>query len=223
MGSSSPQFKLPCFWKLIQIISGELMATVGCKDWEQDVCFRLLDQTKEVVQGNRRVCISPSKRPGTELSCRASCQSCPWQADVPCQAVPGTRAGQEGAQHPGPVSRTPGVSMARMGLALPANTGAVHGALWGQLTPAERPRLPWGSCSSRHSSAPWLPPMAGHSDESLPSTAQLVLSHNRSFQTPHSTTNQAQLPCDRHTQLWWGSYSLSIMNSSCQEERRNKT
>lgn len=53
--SSSPQFKLPCFWKWIQIISGELMATgweVGCKDWEQDVCFRLLDQTKEVVWGN---------------------------------------------------------------------------------------------------------------------------------------------------------------------------
>lgn len=103
--SSSPQSKLPCFWKWIQIISGELMATgweVGCKDWEQDVCFRLLGQTKEVVQGNPQSLYFTQQTPRHSLSCRASYQSCAWQADVRTPAPTAVLGRAGGAQQPSP-------------------------------------------------------------------------------------------------------------------------
>lgn len=183
---------------------------VGPKDWEQDVCFRLWDQTKEVVQGklqslyftqqtprHRPVLQSPSPELSLEADGEDTWSQC-WPGQGRRRLSTSTHQPHTGCQHSPPWDVAP-----------PANTAAGQAVLWAQLTPAQLPLL--------------LRAQPGHVDESLPSTTRPVLSHRENFQTPHSTANQAQLPCDRHTQLWWGSYSLSIMNSSCQEERRNKT
>lgn len=185
-------------------------------DWEgsprtESRMFALGFETKQKkwCRETCRVCIWPSTHPSTELSCRASHQSCHSRLMVGSPG-PTAWAGQGLSPQPHQPHR-----------------GCQHGldGMWHclpTLSPARSSLGPAHTCTS--ATAPLgqlqllgLLPWLSHS------TAQLVSSHRRNFQTPHSTTNQAQLPCDRHTQLWWGSYSLSIMSSSCQEERRNKT
>lgn len=140
-------------------------------DWEgsprtESRMFALGFETKQKkwCRETCRVYIWPSTHPSTELSCRASHQSCPCRLMV---GSPGPTVWAGQGLSPQPISHTGDVSMAWMGCGTACKPWALQGALWGQLTPAHLPLLPWGSCSSLASSH-------GHLDESQHSTACFI-------------------------------------------------
>lgn len=98
-----------------------------------------------------RVCISPSKHPGTDLSCRAPHQSCHWRLMV---RTPGPSAGQGragGDSAPRPISRTRDVSTAPHGMWHPLQT-LQQGKLFSGLSS----HLHNCHCSSGHSLDMWM-------------------------------------------------------------------
>lgn len=188
---------------------------VGSKDWERRT-FGSGSETEQ-KKWHRETCrqfvFHPSNKQQTaDPPCRVSYRSChsPDRQWVPPPRYAGE--GRRGAGHPlGPVSHAPNLKVAKDGVTLTAKIGAAKGALWDQLTPAKLPLLPGAQAAPARVGAvegkaqlPGLPPVTGHSD---PSTAEPTATQGtacfipqNSFKTPHSTTNQAQLPCDRtHT------------------------
>lgn len=171
------------------------------KKWRRETC--------------RQFAFHPANQQHTaDPPCRASYHGCHSAGEDAWPQVPPpghAGEGRRGIQHPSPLSHAPNLSVAKDGTTLTANAGAVKGALWDQLIPAKLPWLPRAQAAPAGAGAaqdkaqlPRLPPTAGHLG---PTTAEPTAHHGtacfipqNSFKTPHSTTNQAQLPCDRtHT------------------------